>query len=172
MSLHPEAIVDFEVYEGGNNFMGIAQVTLPPINYLTQNITGAGISGTVEAVLIGMVDAMNATFNFRSATEAAIQLLKPEKHLLDMRVAEQHWDSIATQRSIQADKYIMGVIPKNFSPGTVTPATTSDANGEYSVYYYAGYKDGQQIWEIDPFNYICKIGGVDYMAEVRKALGK
>lgn len=170
--LHPESIVDFEVYEDSVNFVGIAQVTLPNINYLTQDITGAGISGTVEAVLIGMIDKMNATFNFRSATDAAIRLLKPEKHLLDLRVAEQHWDSVGAQRTIQADKYIMGVIPKNFAPGNVTPATTSDANGEYSVYYYAAYKDGKQIWEIDQFNYICKIGGVDYMAEVRKALGK
>lgn len=170
--LHPESIVDFEVYEDSVNFVGIAQVKLPDINYLTQDITGAGISGTVEAVLIGMIDKMSATFNFRSATEAAVKLLKPEKHLLDMRVAEQHWDSVGTQRAIQADKYIMGVIPKNFTPGDVVPATTSNANGEYSVYYYAAYKDGKQLWEIDQFNYICKIDGTDYMAEIRKALGK
>ena len=170
--LHPESIVDFEVYEDIVNFVGIAQVTLRNINSLTQDITGAGISGTVEAVLIGMIDKMNATFNFRSATEAAVKLLKPEKHLLDLRVAEQHWDSVGTQRTIQADKYILGVIPKNFTPGDIVPATTSNANGEYSVYYYAAYKDGKQIWEIDQFNYICKIGGVDYMADVRKALGK
>ena len=170
--LHPESIVDFEVYEDSVNFVGIAQVKLPDINYLTQDITGAGISGTVEAGLIGMIDKMSSTFNFRSATEAAVKLLKPEKHLLDIRVAEQHWDSVGTQRAIQADKYIMGVIPKNFTPGDVVPATTSNANGEYSVYYYAAYKDGKQLWEIDQFNYICKIGGTDYMAEIRKALGK
>ena len=66
----------------------------------------------------------------------------------------------------------MGVIPKNFTPGDVVPATTSNANGEYSVYYYAAYKDGKQLWEIDQFSYICKIGGTDYMADIRKALGK
>ena len=75
--LHPESIVDFEVYEDSVNFVGIAQVTLPNINYLTQDITGAGISGTVEAVLIGMIDKMSTTLNFRSATEAAVKLLKP-----------------------------------------------------------------------------------------------
>ena len=64
------------------------------------------------------------------------------------------------------------VIPKNFNPGNVAPASAADANGEYSVYYYAGFKDGKKLWEIDPFNYICNIGGKDYMAAVRKALGK
>ena len=40
------------------------------------------------------------------------------------------------------------------------------------MYYFAGYRDGNQLWEIDPWNYICKIGDKDYMADVRKALGK
>lgn len=170
--LHPESNIDFEVYEDSVNFVGIAQVTLPNINYLTQDITGAGIAGTVEAVLIGMTDKMAATINFRSATDAAVKLLKPVKHLLDLRVAEQLWDSVGAQRNVQGVKYVLGVTPKNFTPGNVSPASPSDASGEYSVFYYASYKDGKKLWEIDPFNYICEIDGVDYMAPVRKALGK
>ena len=54
----------------------------------------------------------------------------------------------------------------------LAPAALADTNLEMSVTYYAGYRDGKKLWEIDPFNYICEIGGVDYMADVRKALGK
>jgi len=67
MAKQPEAYIDFEVYEGKTNYMGIARATLPNINYLTQQITGAGIAGNVEAVLTGMVDAMSLTLEFRSA---------------------------------------------------------------------------------------------------------
>ena len=56
--------------------------------------------------------------------------------------------------------------------GESSIAAAADASGEYSVYYFAGYKDGKQLWEIDPWNYICKINGKDYMKDVRKALGK
>ena len=98
--LHPESLIDFKVYEDKNEYLGVAQVGLPDIAYITQTITGAGIAGNV------------------------------------------------------------------------TPASPADANGEYSTYYYAAYKDGKQLWEIDPHNYICVIDGVDYMAPVRKALGK
>ena len=170
--LHPESLIDFKVYEDKNEYLGVAQVGLPDIAYITQTITGAGIAGNVEAVLIGMMDVMTTTMQFRSCTDAAAKLAKPIAHQIDLRVAEQYWDSVGGQRVIQADKYVLKIIPKKTSAGNVTPASPADANGEYSTYSYAGYKDGKQLWEIDPHNYICKIDGVDYMAPVRKALGK
>ena len=170
--LHPESLIDFKVYEDKNEYLGIAQVGLPDISYITQTITGAGIAGNVEAVLIGMLDVMTTTMQFRSCTEAAAKLAKPTAHQIDLRVAEQYWDSVGGQRVIQADKYVLKVIPKKTSPGNVSPASPADANGEYSTYYYAAYKDGNKLWEIEPHNYICIIDGVDYMAPVRKALGK
>lgn len=172
MAKQPEAIIDFEVYENSVNYDGIASVALPNINYLTQQITGAGIGGNVEAVLIGMVDAMNSTFNFRSCMGAAVNLLTPEKHTIDLRVAEQHWNTVGVERNVVADKYVLVMVPKNFTAGTISPASMVDTNIEFSVSYYAAYKDGVKCWEIDPFNYICEINGVDYMAPVRRALGK
>ena len=172
MAKQPEAYIDFEVYEDSKNFIGISQATLPDITFLTQTITGAGISGNVEAVLTGMVDAMSMTLNFRSATDAAVSLMAPKRHNIDLRVAEQNWDTSKIAKTVSADKYVMVVIPKSTKPGTVAPASAADASGEYSVYYYAGYRDGKKLWEIDPWNYICNINGVDYMADIRKALGK
>lgn len=172
MSKQPEAYIDFEVYEDSVNLVGVAKVTPPDIEYLTAEITGAGIAGTVEAVLIGMVNKMTTTLNFRSVTDAATKLMTPEKHQLDLRVAEQYWDSVNAKKEVWADKYVVLVIPKKTSVGEIAPATAANVSGEYTTYYYAGYKDGEKLWEIDPFNQICTINGVDYMASVRKALGK
>lgn len=172
MANQPEAYIDFEVYEDSFNYLGVSQVTLPDINFLTQTLSGAGIGGNVEAVLVGMVDAMTLGMQFRSVTDVAVSLLKPIKHNIDLRVAEQHWNTVSATRRIQADKFVLSVMPKSLKGGTIAPAALADASGEYSVYYYAAYKDGKKLWEIDPFNYICNIGGVDYMKEIRKALGK
>ena len=170
--MHPESLIDFRVYEDKYEYLGIAQVGLPNLTNITQQLSGAGIAGNVEAVLVGMMDVMTTTMQFRNFTDAAAKLATPVAHQIDLRVAEQYWDSVGGQRTIQADKIVLKIIPKTFTPGNVVPASPTDANGEYSTYYYAAYKDGKQLWEVDPYNYICKIGGVDYMEPVRKALGK
>lgn len=172
MPKQPEAYIDFEVYENAVNLIGIANITPPDITFLTQTITGAGIGGNLEAVLVGMVDTMNLQMSFRSVTDAAVKLMTPEKHQIDLRVAEQYWNTVAAAKEVQADKYVMVVVPKSTSPGQIAPASASSASGQYTVYRYEAYKDGKELWKIDPANQICRINGVDYMAPIRKALGK
>ena len=168
----PELIVNFEVFENATNFVGLANVDLPNIQNLLQSINGAGISGNVNGVAIGNTEAMTATFHFRSGTGSVLDLMKPVKHTIDMRAAEQSWDTVGTGRDIAADKYVMVIVPTNYQPGNVAPSAPPDVGMEVSVHYYAGFKDGKKLWEIDPYNYIYEIDGVDYMADVRRAVGK
>ena len=168
----PEAYIDFAVYENSKEMLGVAKATLPDIKFITQTISGAGVAGNVEAVLKGMVEAMNLSLDFISATDAAVNLSTPVKHNIDLRVAEQQWDTVGARSVVQANKFVMVVIPKSLTVGSVAPASSADSKSEFAVYYYAAYKDKKQLWEIDPYNYICKINGVDYMKEVRTALGK
>jgi uncharacterized protein len=168
----PESYIDFTVYENSKELLGVAKATLPDIKFLTQSISGAGVAGNVEAVLKGMVDAMTLSLDFISATDSAVSLSTPVKHKIDLRAAEQQWDTVAAASRVAANKFVMVVIPKTFTIGSVAAASAADTSGEFAVYYYSAYKDGKQLWEIDPYNYICKINGVDYMKDVRKALGK
>lgn len=171
--LQPESYVDFEVYDADvGNLVGVSNVTPPNIEFLTQTITGAGIGGSIEAVIIGMTNAMTCTMNFRSVTDSATKLASPVKHTLDLRVAEQYWETVAVEKQIHADRFVMVVVPKNTSVGQVSPATTAAVSGEYTVYRYEAYDDGVELWCIDPFNYVCRINGVDYSADIRAALGK
>lgn len=167
-----EAYIDFTVYENSRDLLGIAKATMPDIKFLTQTISGAGVAGNVEAVLKGMMDTMTLSLDFISATDAAVSLATPIKHNIDLRVAEQQWNTVAARSEVAADKFVLVIIPKTFTVGSIAPASPADASGEYAVYYYAAYKGKKQLWEIDPYNYICKINGVDYLKEVRAALGK
>jgi P2 family phage contractile tail tube protein len=172
MSKQPESNIVFELYEDGNNFMGLTQATLPNIAFIIQQIQGAGINGNIDVPIAGMMEAMELALNWRSPTEAAKSLATPKSHHLDLRVAHQYWDTTASEYGIEADKYVMVCRPKAMNPGNIQPATPADSANTFSVVYYAGYRDGTKIWEIDPFNYICTINGVDYFAPIRKALGK
>ena len=171
--LQPEAYIDFEVYDADSgNLVGASGVTLPNIELLTQTITGAGIGGSIEAPIIGMSNTMSLTLNFRSTTDAATKLAAPVKHTLDIRVAEQYWETVAVEKQIHADRFVMVVVPKNTSVGQISPATTAAVSGEYAVYRYEGYDDGTELWCIDPFNYVFRVNGTDYAADIRTALGK
>ena len=87
-------------------------------------------------------------------------------------VAQQVEDSTEGKIKVQAVKHIMVVVPKTDNPGSVAPASPSDGSGEYAVRYWATYIDGEKVREIDPLNFICFVDGVDYLADVKAALGK
>ena len=166
------AYLNLEIYEDSVNMMGVAKVGLPDINFKTVTVSGAGMSGDLEIPLIGMLENMTMSIDFLSTTSSAVSLMAPRKHQLDLRVAEEVWDVEGAEAQIQADKYVVVVMPKAIKPGTVAPAAAADTSGEFVVYYYAAYKDGETLWEIDKRTMKCDIGGIDYSADLRKALGK
>lgn len=168
----PEAIIDFAVYMNSKELIGIAKASLPAITFLTQTVQGAGVGGSVEAVLCGMVDAMELRLDFLSSLDGARKLASPKKHQIDLRVAEQYWNTTKAAKNLIADKYVMNIVPKSTNPGEVAPASTANTTGTYSVLYYAAYRGNTLLWEIDPFNGRCYIDGVDYGAALFKALGK
>ena len=59
-----------------------------------------------------------------------------------------------------------------FRSGKLAPASPAEASGEYAVTYFATYIGGVKVLEIDILNFIFFVNGVDYLADVRKALGK
>ena len=167
-----ELVINCALYEDANEYLGMGEVTLPDLEFMTEEISGAGIAGNIEEIIIGHLSAMTATLNFRTVCKAAVSLLEPRVHKLDLRVAQQQMNNRTSETEVSAIKHIMKVKPKKTALGKVSAATTSDASGEYSVLYYALYVDGVKVTEVDPLNFICIINGRDFLEEVRKALGK
>lgn len=167
-----QSIIDFAVYEDSREFVGIASATLPDMNFITQSLSGAGIGGNIEAVIAGHVDAMTLTLNFTTINEDTLRLSEPRLHQLDLRVAQQYEDNVASELKVKGYKHIFKVIPKSDKAGGVAPASQANGSGEYAVRYWATFLDGEKIREIDPLNNICYINGVDYNEPIRKALGK
>lgn len=167
-----ESVINFAVYEDSNEFLGMAEVTLPEISSITQEIKGAGISGTLEAAIIGHIEAMSLTLNFRTVQQSAISLMEPRNHTITLMAAQQESDTVKGTKVVRAVKHVMIINSKKFAPGKVAPASPAEASGEYGVSYYATYIDGKKVLEIDILNFIYFVNGTDYLADVRKAIGK
>lgn len=167
-----ELVVNFAVYEDANEYLGMAEASLPDLEYMSEEMSGAGIGGNVEEIIIGHLSAMTATLNFRTVCKSAVRLLEPRVHKIDLRVAQQQTDNRTSGIEVISLKHIMRVKPKKTALGKVAAASTADVSGEYAVSYYAMYMNGKKITEVDPLNFICTINGKDYLEEVRRALGK
>lgn len=167
-----ELVINFAVYEDANEYLGMAEATLPDLEFLTEELSGAGIGGNVEEIIVGHLSAMTTTLNFRTVCKSAVRLLEPRVHKLDLRVAQQQMNNRTSATEVTSIKHIMKVKPKKTALGKVAAASTADVSGEYAVSYYAMYMDGKKNTEIDPLNFICIINGIDYLEAVRKALGK
>ncbi len=167
-----ETVINFAVYEESTEYLGMAEVSLPEISYIINEIKGAGINGTFESAALGHIEAMTLMLNFRTLVKSAIKLLEPRNHQIDLRVAQQSTENTSGNTGVSKVKHVFIVRPKKLAPGKVAPASPADASGEYAATYWATWIDGVKVVEIDILNFKCEINGVDYLADVRKALGK
>ncbi len=167
----PAAYIQLEMYEGKNRFLGLASVMLPEITNVCVSINGVGLMGNMEVPVIGMLENMVLSANFLTTTDATVKLMTPVKHQLELRTVEEYWDVENAETGTWADKFVTIVRPKSIKPGTVAPMSAADTSGEFDVYYYAAYKKGRTLWEIDKRNMKFVVNGVDYMASIRKDLG-
>lgn len=171
MSKLNETIVNFAVYEDAVEFYGIAEVGMPDLESLAQTISGAGIAGEYEAVILGHFSAMSMKFDFRTVTENTVRLFEQRRHTFDLRAAQQNEDTTAGVE-VDSVKYVAIGSPKKLGIGKLAPASPADATCEYSLSYFAQYIKGKKVIEIDPLNSICVVNGNDYLAPIRSALGK
>ena len=167
-----QSVINFAVFEDSVEYAGMATATLPDLTYLTQTISGAGLAGNIEAPILGHIDAMTLGLAFRTTTPQSVKLSEPRRHTIDLRAAVQNENPVSGQIEVGREKHLLVVVPKNTVGGSLAPAQPTNGTGEYSVRYWATYINGEKVREIDPVNFICYMNGVDYLAPVRKALGK
>ena len=92
MAQFSEINIAFRVYENAVDYYGIADVDLPDITQITEEMQGAGFAGKYDAVIIGHIEAMKTTINFRNPTKIAYNLFTPVEHQLDLRANVQERD--------------------------------------------------------------------------------
>lgn len=167
----PEVLTGFNIYQDGKTLLGIADVEMPNLEYMTETIRGAGIAGEIEEAIIGHFGAMSTTINFRVINTNIMSLAAPKYHLLEYRGAIQSMDPGAGEIKTGKLKVIVKAMPKNVQTGKLASGSMMDSSFEGGVSYLKIVLDGKTLAEIDKFNYICIIDGVDYLAETREALG-
>lgn len=166
-----EKLINFKVYLDGSDLLGTADVQLPELAAMTDTVKGAGIAGEVEVPIVGHYGAMSLTINWRTFNGDTTTLAKPKAHHLDLRGAVQVYDAGTGRYRTVAQKVVVRAIPKKTNLGKLDVGAGQDSASEFEVNYIKFFLDGKEKLELDKYNYICRIDGEDYLADIRTALG-
>lgn len=167
----PDKLVQFYVYDGDDIMIGVADLTLPDLNYMSETVKGAGIGGEIDLPIIGSLQSMTTSITWRSLVEETAMFLEPKGHTFSARGSVQEIDSDSHDYSIIPIKVTMRVLPKSFKMGKMDPGTSIGATSEFEILYLKLEIDNKVMYEIDKANSKFYINGVDYLAAVRLNAG-
>lgn len=168
----PEKLIGFAVYNDSNELVGVADVTLPSLEFMSDTVSGAGIAGELDSPVLGHLKAMELALKFRTITDNVISLAAPKAHALDLRGSIQVYDSGDAVYLTKALKVVVKAVPKKTDLGKLETGKAQDAGSTFSVNYLKVSLAGEEKIEVDILNYKCVIDNVDYLATVRADLGK
>lgn len=171
MSREIEGTIAAYVYENGAQFLGMAKVDLPDIEFKTFTSSGLGMCGDMEHGALCQFKPMKMTLHFRDTNEAFYALSDQRIHQITLEVAKQVHEYQAGEIPVTGIKYIVDFEPLKTTGGSAEPATPQNVTVEGSVSMLKEFIGGKLERHIDVINYIY-IGhdGVDRAAPIRKAL--
>jgi len=170
---YPNVLNDANIYVDGANWLGKAEVHLPEIGHKVIDMAVMGVAGGMEVPLVGHIDKLHGTIKFKSVDKNAWKTVLNSAYapLLDIRAAIQKYDTILGLMKTFPVKVTMRAFFKKVKPLTFKQGSDETTDVEYEAHYLKIEIDGEEILEIDKFNYIYRVAGVDLLADVRASLG-
>ena len=154
----PEKITKFNVYSDDSRLLGVADGNFPSLEFITTEIKGSGIAGTIDSPGGGQFGSIVVTLNWRTTTrDFYAELLS-----YDAGYGEYRSESLHVYLRAFTKKGDMGKLPDMES---------QEGSTEHEVYYMKADIDNSEQLLIDKFNYIYRVQGEDYLADTRRALG-
>lgn len=165
----PEKINGYNLYDLGEKLIGITgDVEIPNLEAMTATISGAGILGEVESPIIGHFPSLVMTIPYRTITKDSARIAEPKHQVLTLRADQNSYDVSQGEISHQGLKIVIGGTPKAYTPGTIKVGEGTGTQVTLEVVYIKITLANEVLLELDKYNYIYVVNGIDYLAEVRK----
>ena len=167
----PEMNITYECYHEGYRFIGTAEVELPTVSAMTQEVSGGGIAGQVDSPVLGHFQAMGMTLTWRTCTDEIRRVLEPCYHHIELWAAIQATDPGSGKFKVTQQKIITKAMPKSYTLGNLQIGQLQGTNMEFEVNYLKMIYDNKEMFELDKYNSIYRVNGVDQLADVKRAVG-
>lgn len=141
-------------------------VTLPAVEWLTQQIKGAG---NIDVPLVGLTDALDANVTTDGTSTDTANYIKP-----GVRSHEFRWvKTVVRPNGVTENvgcKAFLKMASKNIPENAVEVQEATECSYDYSVFRYNYYENGKQIFLLDKLTGDCIIDGVNYGNNLKKFL--
>ena len=166
----PTTLINFEVFDNANRLIGLSDIELPDVKMLTTELQGAGIAGKMDFPVLGFVDSVEITFNWRTLTDQNLVFLAMHSYDFICYGAIEHYKTASGEIKAVQCKINTRVVPKGLTAGNMKPADSMETKSTFEVIYYKNEINKVTRVEFDKFNYKFLVDGFDYLAEVRTIL--
>ena len=165
----PTVVHDYNIYMGENKLIGTTgEVTLPDFEPLTSAISGAGLLGEFEEVIIGQYKSMTMDIQFRTLCDDIFKFMDPtETVALNLRAARQEMKSDTGTVEYGGMRIAVRGKQKNFSPGKLKQADQMGSSISLELSYILIEFNGKTKLELDKLNSTFKVNDKDLMEKVR-----
>lgn len=167
----PSVLINAKIYDSGKELMGVGNVEMPDFEYMTESVTGLGLAGEIDMPVLGHFGSLTMSVAWNSVCEQAVSLLAPKTHQLAIYGSVQNWATESGAFEPQGVKVVVHATPKKSGVGKFEPGKKMEPSSEFELTYVKMSIGGEDILEIDKFNFLCRINGKDYLADVRQQLG-
>lgn len=168
----PDKLINAKVYyEGKTELVGTADAELPTLEYITEALAGLGLAGEIETPVMGHFKGLPFKFKWNVPNKQSLTLLQTTTHHLEVYGAIQHLDAAGGELESQQCKVVLRGLPKKVGLGKVEPGKKMDPETELECSYLKVWLEGEEVLEIDKFNFVCTIMGKDMLEKVRNDLG-
>jgi P2 family phage contractile tail tube protein len=168
---HPEAIQTYEVFLEGGRALGTSEVTLPVLEHMTQDVTGAGINGTVNSPIKGHFASTNMTLTFRTVTDKTAKFLPQQAQHIELWASLQQYNRAAGMYEDIQHKIVTKSVLKNYTLGTLAVASLQGVALLFEILAMRSIINGVEEFEIDKYNGIYVVNGVNMMESIWRNVG-
>jgi hypothetical protein len=173
--LVPNHVANYSIFLAGKRLLGLADVTLPNLQNLTDALKGSGIFGEIDMPVQCHFQAISVTLNWITVVDDAVFATVQQGVQLDAWAAHQQHDSGTNQIVHTGWRYVMGVAPKIFNLGKLEVGTKGEAVSEYELISLRCLHDDRIVLEVDKENAVCRWWDgaklVDHAQRIRQLIG-
>ena len=169
----PEKLGNFKIYGGQAQVeqIGIATVTLPAFEALTETISGAGLAGEWESPTLGQFKSMMLGLKFRVFTKQSGGLLAPGIVVLSAYNSVQSQDPVLGTLYTSPWRVDVRGLVKKLDMGKLEPGKVTDQEVEVEIIAIVVSYEGAEIVMLDKPSNVFRVNGKDYLSSVRSDLG-